>query len=187
MVTHLMRNGAVFLSAVCFLACGPAATEDECRQMCENLENLRGKIDTSSEQDLLKRVEEKFASEKKRLEDWKARDLKGWDEELAAKIAALESNEEITDKEAEKKKLTEEYEKKKEATAKQHDPGIEALGPEKVKAIEEAKQKAVSNKAQWDETIKECIATALKEKTPQKLAQCRTQATTTDQYWNICK
>jgi hypothetical protein len=155
--------------------------------MCENLEKLRDKIDTSTEQELLKRVEEKFAREKKRLEDWKARDLKGWDDELAAKVAELEGNEEIEDKEVEKKKLVEEYDKKKEATAKQHDPGIEALGPEKTKAIEEAKKKAVSNKTKWDEAIKECIATALKEKTTQSLAQCRIQATSTDQFWNICR
>jgi hypothetical protein len=156
------------------------ATESELKGMCENLIELRGEIDLSEESVLVANVEEDFKKERKRLLDWKARDLKGWDDELAAELKNIEDDEE-------KKKLTEEYAKKKEITASRHDPGIDALDGKKTAAIEAAKKKVVENKAAFEKAVAECVTEAQKEGISQKMAQCRIKADSADKYWNSCR
>jgi hypothetical protein len=168
------------LAALYAAGCVPSATDDELKQMCENLVKLRGDIDDSSEKALIAAEEERFKKEAIRLKDWKARDLKGWDDELAAKLAEVEKEE---DKEA----LKAEYEKKKAVTASKHDPGIAALDGKKKQAIEDAKKKFIENQAARDGAIRDCVDTAKTEGINQKVAKCRIGATSTDQYWNACR
>ena len=174
------RFGLLLLASAVVTGCMAKATDQEIQTMCENLVKLRGEVNTDPEEKLIADVKESFQREEKRLKDWKARDLKGWDDELAAKLAATENDEQ-------KKALDEEYAKKKEVTASKHDPDIQAL-PEKMnKAIEEAKKKAEDNKAAFKAAVDECISKSKKEGVTQKVAQCRIGATTTDQYWNSCR
>jgi colicin import membrane protein len=158
----------------------PAATDDEITKMCDSLVRLRGEVDGSSAEELAKTTKERIDREEKRLKDWKARDMKGWDDELAAKLAATEDEEE-------KKKIQEEYTKKKEVSASKHDPGIAAIAEKRKTAMEEAKKKAAENKAAWDAAVSECVAQAKKEGVSQKVAQCRITAQSTDEYWNKCR
>ncbi len=162
------------------VSCVTKATEDECKQMCENLIGLRGQIDMSTVAERTAKVEESFKREEKRLKDWLKRDLDAWDEELKAKLAELK-------KDDEKKKLTEEYEKKKEVTRQKHLPGLKELGPKKETAINEAQKKAAESKAEFDKAVEECRDDAVKEGVPQSAVQCRIKATSTDQYWNVCR
>ena len=178
-----MKNSVtVTVSIMTLLAvgCVPNATDAELNQMCEILVELRGEVDRSSEKELIAAVEERFKKEAIRLKDWKARDLKGWDDELAAKLKEVE-------KEEEKTALTEEYAKKKETTASKHDPGIAALGGKKKEAIAEAKKAAVENQKAWDQAVAECTDAAKKEGVSQAVAQCRIKADSTDKYWNACR
>ncbi len=177
---QLVRTTAMV--CVCFfvVSCVTKATEDECKQMCDNLVRLRGQIDMSTVAERTAKVEESFKREEKRLKDWMERDLAAWDEELKAKLAAQE-------KDDEKKKLTEEYEKKKEVTRQKHLPGLKELGPKKEAALKEAQKKAAESKTEFDKAVEECKAEAIKEGVPQSAAQCRTKATSTDQYWNVCR
>ena len=162
------------------LGCMTQATDQEIQGMCENLIKLRGEIDMSEESVLIANVEEDFQREKKRLLEWKARDLKGWDDELDAKLKDIEDEEE-------KAKLTEEYNKKKEITASKHDPGIEALDGKKAAAIDAAKKKAVENRAAYQKAVEACAQQAKKESVSQKVAQCRIKAASADAYWNSCR
>ena len=170
------------LSVVVLFAVGciPKATDDELKQMCESLVKLRGEIDLSSEKELIAAEEERFRKEAIRLKEWKARDMKGWDDELAAKLAEVE-------KEEEKEALKAEYEKKKQITVSKHDPGIAALDGKKKQAIEAAKKEAVENQAAYDGAVRDCSDQAKKEGVSQKVAQCRITATSVDQYWNVCR
>jgi hypothetical protein len=177
-----MKDVLTSLSFMALFAVGciPNATDDELKQMCENLVKLRGDIDNSSEAQLIAAEEERFKKEAIRLEDWKARDLKGWDDELQAKLAGVE-------KEEEKEALQAEYAKKKAITASKHDPGIAALDGKKKQAIEAAKKKAVENQAAWDGAVRDCTEKARQEGVSQKMAQCRITASSVDQYWNACR
>ena len=168
---------AIGIAAV---GCVAKASDQEMQSMCENLVKLRGEINTDPAEKLIAEVKEEYQREEKRLKDWKDRDLKGWDDELNAKLASAADD-------AEKAALTEEYTKKKEITASKHDPDIQAL-PEKMnKAIEAAKKKAEDNAAALKAAVTECVTQAKKEGVSQKAAQCRIKATTTDQYWNACR
>ncbi len=169
----------VFIGSLA-LSCLPKASEEDCNKMCENLLNLRGEIDTSTEKERIAKVEAQFQKEEKRLTDWMAKDLKGWDDELNAKLAQLKKNKE-------KKSLEEEYAQKKEVTRQQHLPGINDLKPKKEAAIKKAKEDAAASSATWKKALDECVAEALKEGTPKKIADCRIAATGTDQYWNTCR
>ena len=88
-----MKN-LVIAFVFCFVgtlvvSCIPAATDDEIGRMCENLVGLRADGPLPVEKDLLARVEEDFKAREKKLVDWRAKDLKGWDDELAAKLEKL--------------------------------------------------------------------------------------------------
>ncbi len=172
--------GLVTLAGLVGPGCVTEATEQEIQSMCENLVKIRGEVDLSSDAELIADVEASFKKEAKRLKDWKARDLKGWDDELAAKLKDIEDEEE-------KSKLKEEYEKKKQITASKHDPGIDGLGAKKLKAIEAAKKKALENQALFKKKTEECVAKAKKEGVSQKVAVCRIKAKTSDAYWNVCR
>ena len=163
-------------------ACVPDATEQEKTAMCKNLVNLRSGGEPKSEAELVKDVKDDFVKRKKHLEDWKARDLKGWDDELASKLKKLTDDK----KEEESAKLKEDYAKKKKITVEQFEPDIAKLGPEEVKAIEMAKKKAVALKQERQAKVKECLDKAATEGVNQKVAQCRANAKTVDKYWNIC-
>lgn len=161
-------------------ACMPAATDDELNQMCDNLVKLRGEISKASEKELIAAEEERFKKEEIRLKEWKARDLKGWDEELEAKLAEAK-------KDDEKEALKAEYAKKKAITASKHDPDINALDGKKKEAIEAAKKKAKENEADWEAAVQECIDKAKAQGITQKVAQCRITADSVDHYWNRCR
>jgi hypothetical protein len=176
----MMIAVAAVAVGLALVACAPAATDAELDGMCTHLVDLRGEVDTSSAEEAIAAVEKEFVVEEKRLRDWMARDLKSWDDELAAKLEELEGDDE-------KKKLTEEYEGKKEVTRKQHLPGIEALGPKKKAAVEEAKKKVAANEKKHADAVAECVESAKKEGVNQKLAQCRIAAPDKDTYWNKCR
>jgi len=170
----------LLLASAVTTGCVAKATDQEIEAMCENLVKLRGEVNTDPVEKLIADVKESYQREEKRLEAWKARDLKGWDDELAAKLNDAKDD-------AEKAALTEEYTKKKEVTASKHDPDIQALPGKMAAAIEEAKKKAEDNKAAFKAAVDECIGKAKTEGVSQKAAQCRIKATSTDQYWNACR
>ena len=179
-----MKN-LIMATVFCFVgtvvvSCVPAATDGEIGQMCENLVGLRADGPLPVEKDLLARVDEDFKTREKKLVDWRAKDLKGWDVELAAKLEKAETDEE-------KAKLNEDYTKKKEVTSKQFEPDFQALGPAKEAAVKDAKKKVVDEKAGRDEEVKRCVAEAKNEGPSQKVAQCRIKAQSVDAYWNQCR
>lgn len=182
MFTKRFGKGCVLLvlTGAFTTGCVTKATDQEIQSMCENLVKLRGEVSTEPVEKLIAEVKESFLREEKRLQDWKARDLKGWDDELAAKLVEAADD-------AAKSALQAEYAKKKEVTAAKHDPDIQEL-PEKMNAaVKEAEKKAEDNKAAFKAAVDECIGSSKKEGVSQKAAQCRINAQTTDKYWNSCR
>ncbi len=172
---------ALFVLAGIFAtACVTSATDEEIGKMCDNLVKLRGDVDASSVAEKSAEVKERYQREEKRLKDWKARDLKAWDEELEAKLKATEDEEEQA-------KLKEEYGKKKAITESKHDPGIAELPKKLEAALAKAKAEVDENQKAWKAAVDECAAKAKKEGVSQKVAQCRIAAESTDKYWNSCR
>ena len=167
------------LIAAAAVACDSPATDAELTAMCENLMALKSEGNIPTEAELIAKVEEDFEAREKKLLDWKAKDLAGWDKELEAKLEKAESDEE-------KKTLEEEYAKKKKVTAEQFEPDIAKLVPDKKAAIEAARQKVVDLKAEADAELAKCIEDGRKEGINQRVAKCRAEAKTTDKYWNFC-
>lgn len=161
-------------------ACIPSATDEELGKMCENLIRIRGEIDASTIEEMTAAIKERFQREEKRLTDWKKRDLKGWDDEMNAKLEATEDV-------AEKAQIAADYAKKKQVTASKHDPGITALPKKMAAALEDAKKKVAANQSAWAAAVTSCVAEAKKEGVSQKVAQCRISADSTDKYWNGCR
>ncbi len=175
-----MKVLSAFLILLSASSCVAPATDQEITAMCENLVKLRREVNMDSLEKLTKDVNEQYAREEIRLKEWKERDLKGWDDELQTKLSSMTN-------EKEKSALTEEYKKKKEITAGQHDPGINELPGKLAEALEEAKRKAADNKAAFDAAVKACFDQSKREGVSQKSAQCRIKAETPDKYWNACR
>ena len=118
---------------------------------------------------------------------------KQWDDELQAKLAKVgeglddkakeEKAEELAE---EKKKLEEEYTKKKDDIAAKRAKDLEKLGPAKKKAEARIKEKAAKAKAKKEEEAKKCVDEAKAKGVTQKVAKCRIEAKSADEYWNKC-
>ncbi|MBN2525025.1 MAG: hypothetical protein JXR76_01440 [Deltaproteobacteria bacterium] len=180
----------VLMCAGLFVACEPAATEAELKQMCENLTKVRGEAKVPTVADLTEKLTEEYAGKEKKLLDWKARDMKGWDEELLARQKRLTDNPDETDDAGEPmtpEKLTEIYAKKKEIGAKQFDDDLLKLTVEKKEKLAGLGDIVAAAQKEFDTKTAECLTAAKSEKVSQSLAQCRINAPDKDAYWNKCK
>ncbi|MBN2341763.1 MAG: hypothetical protein JXX29_10865 [Deltaproteobacteria bacterium] len=180
----------VFLAMFGAIGCEPAATDDELKQMCVNLSVVRGEEQVPKSAELTAKVEADFTTKEKNLLAWKAKDMRGWDEELAAKLAKLDGGEEMTGDDgapATKESLKKLYAKKKDIGAKQFDDDLAKLADAKKNALSEVDGIVKEAQAAQDVKVKECMDAARKEAVSQSLAQCRIAATDKDTFWNKCK
>ena len=197
----MKSNGLFILSIIAtfmIMSCASTATDEEINKMCTNLEKVRGSITVPSKEDALKKINDDFSKKRAKLEAWKAKEMKGWDDELAAKLKELEESDtgskskKVKKSDDEEKKPTPEelksaYAKKKEIGAKQFDADLANLPAQKKMAVEAVQQKIDSKQAELDASIKKCIEDAKKEGVSQKVAQCRIAAQNKDSYWNKCR
>lgn len=170
--------------------CQDAATDAELKKMCENLNKVRNGIKVVPEVTLTQEVNKDYLLKREKLVAWKAKDMKGWDDELAAKIVSLSKDNNLktnNGKPATKESLTADYAKKKEIGAKQFDADFDALEVAKKKAIGNVAEQVKQKRAQLDAVVTQCVAQARNEKISKALAQCRLAASDKDTYWNKCK
>ena len=159
-------------------------------QMCQNLTRVRGEVNVPTVSNLTKELNEEYARKEKKLLDWKARDMKSWDEELDARLKILTDNPEEPDENGEPmtpEKLKEMYGKKKAVGAKQFDDDLLKLTVEKKEKLAGLEDIVREAQAEFDAKAAGCVAEAKKEKIPKALAQCRIAAPDKDTYWNKCK
>ena len=197
-----MGKLAIIISLICFGAlcasCTPDATEPELRAMCETLVELRGEIPTLTEEEAIKDVEEDYAKREKANKRAAVLEKEDWDAELEAGIKALkekmaaqaeddevEEEDKVTEEDIQK--LKDKIAAKKADTDKRYAERAKELPADKELGIQAAKEKVEKNKALFAEEVEECMVTARKEPVPQPLAKCRAEATSTDQFWNVCK
>jgi len=169
----------VFVGSI-VVSCLPKASEEECRQMCENLVNLRGENNLVTVSDAISVVEKDYVMKEQSLKERMEQEITAWDNEMNDKITGVE-------KETDKAEIKKEYKKKKAEVKKRYKPQIEKLGPSKKEAINEAKEKAAASENEVKIAVDQCAEKAVKEGTTQKVAQCRINATTSDKYWNGCR
>ena len=183
----------ILLSVLVLSGCMANATNEEISQMCENLVGMRSKGTGINEASALAKLEKDFAGRKEQIQIEIKSEQRQWDDELQAKLEAIGAD--LTDKEKEekaeelaeeKKKLEEEFQAQKDDIATKRAKDIENLGPAKQKAIEAVKAKAAKLKTKMTEEISKCVEEARTKGVSQKMAQCRINAQTTDEYWNIC-
>lgn len=183
-------SSVICLLAVSFLGCKPAATDADVKKMCENLSVVRGEAEIPIPAELTADVEEDFATKEKNLLAWKAKDMRGWDEELDARLAAMDAGDEAVDEDGaplSKSGLKKRYAQKKEIGAKQFDADLSALAAAKKKALAEVAAIVKEAESAFNAKIQSCIDEAKKESVSQSLAQCRIAAPDKDTYWNKCK
>ncbi len=184
---------AIALGALVFCGCRPAATDDELKSMCTNLLTVRGEMNIPDDATAMAKIDADFQGREKHLVDWKARDMQHWDDELAARIAALppEPKKKVKPKEGEvvvtRESLEAEYAKKKAIGAEQFDRDIAALAPAKEEAVKAMKEKLEVQRAAAQEQIDECLKQAKVEGVKQETARCRIAAKDVDTYWNKCR
>jgi SMC interacting uncharacterized protein involved in chromosome segregation len=170
--------------------CEPGASDDELARMCANLTTVRGEVKVPTVSDLTTEVNEEYARKEKKLLDWKARDMKSWDEELDARLKILADNPEEMDEAGEPmtpEKLKTMYAKKKKIGAKQFDDDLLKLTVEKKTKLAGVEDVVKQAQAEFDSLTEKCIEGAKKEKVSKSLAQCRIDAPDKDTYWNKCK
>ena len=185
-------------------ACAPPATDQELNDMCVNLVKVRGEITVPDEADLNADIEADFQKRRKHLMDWKAREMKSWDDEMKRKLEILKEEEAAGKKpagaakpaaegeeEAEEsesvKALRAGYAEKKKVGSKQFDEDLSALGPALKDALAGVKGMIAKKQEAYDSSVKQCIAESKAEKITQEVAQCRINAQSSDEYWNLCK
>jgi hypothetical protein len=189
-----MRQGWLLFAMAAWIltlsGCEPAASSDELTQMCTNLTRVRAEVKVPTVSDLTREVNEEYATKEKKLLDWKARDMRSWDEELAARLKILADNPEELDDAGEPmtpEKLREMYAKKKEIGAGQFDDDLLKLTVEKKEKLAGLEGIVRDAQQEFDSRIAKCIDDAKKEKISKSLAQCRIVAPDKDSYWNKCK
>ncbi len=169
-----------FIIGVFMISCLPKATDEESKQMCENLVKLRGEIEMVTVKDAVNVVQKDFTSQKADLEKRKTRELEVLDEELNARLGEVKDDKE-------KEPIKEEYTKHKQEVETRYAGKIEGLAPAKAKAEQDAKEKAQAAAQQAAEAVETCVAESQKDGVTQKVAQCRISASNTDEYWNVCR
>lgn len=181
---------AAIMGAIFFSGCEPKASEEELKQMCETLTKVRGEVTVPSVGELTQEINQSYEQKEKKLLAWKARDMNGWDEELAAKLKDLETDTEEKGDDEETmtpEKLKEMYAKKKEIGAKQFDDDLLKLTVEKKNKLTGVEDVVKAAQAEFDSKTMECVKAAGTEQISKTLAQCRIAAPDKDTYWNKCK
>ena len=182
---------AATMIAVCFAGCEPAATSDELTQMCQNLVKVRAEVIVPTEDELTKEMNESYQVREDKLLAWKERDMKGWDEDLAASLKRLEEDTDTGDDSDSDamtpEKLKEQFAKKKAIGAKQFDDDLLKLTVEKKAKLAGVGDEVKAKQAEFDAKVNECVEKAKTEKISKSLAQCRINAPDKDTYWNKCK
>ncbi len=170
----------VILVGLCAVACLPDATQQEMEQMCGKLIDLRGEVEIVTVTDAVTVVKKEYQKRHQELAGKQAGELETLGQENEEALAKAANDEE-------KAKIEKEMTAAKEAIIARYKPQIEQLKPQRDTAVKEVAQKAEQSKAKWEEAIAECVATSKKEGVMQKVAQCRVNAQSLDQYWNACR
>lgn len=172
---------AIFvLSGALVSACVTEATEKEYKDMCENLVRLRGKIDTTPLDEVIARIEKEYQNRAKIIKEQLDREVMAWDELFKADLSSAKD-------EKEKEKLLQEDEEFRASAKRKYAEQLEELNPRKQKDVRRAKERAEEAQLDWAEAVDQCLSTSQQERIPQKTAQCRISAETTDMYWNTCR
>jgi hypothetical protein len=77
-------------AATSMLGCGSNATDEQIGKMCKNSAVITGHMQGASVEEAVANVEEDFKFKEQKLKDDLARDLQGWDDVTAQKLADLE-------------------------------------------------------------------------------------------------
>jgi recombinational DNA repair ATPase RecF len=171
------------LLAVLAGGCLPAATDQEIEKMCENLVRLRGEADLTPVEERIAAIDKDIAARKAGLESRHAQTVEGLDRDLAARLAEIGEQAKPEDRAA----IEQEIATRKADAETQRAEALSRLEPDREARVAEAREKLEQAKATAKTAIEDCAGKARTEGVTQKLAQCRAEAGSTDQYWNQCR
>ena len=205
----------VILIAAAF-GCEAKATGGQINTMCMKKLELQGKLRGTVEADEVARVEEEYRVKEESLKKEMARDLKGMEDVRQQKLKDIENGqapplteeetaaiiEKMIEADPSKKKIEEltpeqikeEQTKKGEAVVAkrkkeitdQFERLLSKLGPQKKYAIRDVKKYVKKRKKEADESKKGCLEAAEKKGVTEKVATCRAQAKSKEDY-SACK
>ncbi len=196
---QLYRKIGMAIAACLILGCEAKATDDQLQAMCKNMLELKGTLRGTDEAKEAARVEGEYRIKEETLKKEMDRDLRGMEEVRAQKMKDIEageapalSEEEAEDltpeqiKEAQIKKAEEIVEKRRKEITEEAEGLLAKLGPQKTYAIRDAKKYAAKRLGEAQEAEKGCIDAAKKKGVTEKIATCRAQAQSKDDY-KACK
>lgn len=172
----------VFLAAS-LSGCLPKATDQEIEQMCENLVKLRGGADLTPLEERIARIDKELEARKGDIEKRYETEAEALARNLEGRLAEL--GEDAT--EEEQAAIEESDAERKAEAARNRDEALEHLGSDREQRVAEAGKRLEQGRSKAAAGIRECADEARAVGVTQKLAQCRIEATSTDQYWNLCR
>ncbi len=185
----------LMLSLLLPSACATPAAEDQLAQMCKHVIDLKGKVNDTPVEERIAQVEAEYKAKADLLKSQEARDIKGWEDALAAQLAEVDKaevdkaevdktdpdvEEPVTEeqKEAKREALRARYAARKEETTKQYAVDLGKLEPRKASDIRAAQVRAKEDLEKASKLFHGCIAKYKKANLSEEIAKCRTAATT---------
>ncbi|MCP4606160.1 MAG: hypothetical protein GY847_37545 [Proteobacteria bacterium] len=168
------------LIGICTTSCLPDATDEEIKQMCGKLVELRGEVDVVTVTDAVTVVKKEYTQKQQELEKKQAEALKYWEQENEETLSKASTD-------AEKKKIEEEIAKGKEEIITKYKVKLENLNPLQNTEIKKVTVSAQRSQADWEEAVGKCVTSSKAEGVKQSIAQCRIAAMSVDKYWNACR
>lgn len=177
------------------LGCEAKATDEQLQAMCKNMLELKGTMRGTDEAKEAARVAEEYRIKEENNKKEMARDLQGMEDVRAQKMKDIEagqapplSEEEAKDltpeqiKEAQIKKAEEIIKKREKEITEEAERLLAKLGPQKEYAIRDAKKYAAKRLKEAKEAETGCIEAAKQKGVTEKVATCRAQAQSVDDY-----
>jgi len=170
-------------AGLCLASCEESATDEEIRQMCEHLGRIDGKGATP---------EATAARTAAVSADYDAR-MKALEEESAKAMAAIDAEQEAMAAETK----TQDYEKRagflaettKKKAAKSGEFGVkmQQLKEEREIAVGKDAEAAEKDTVAWSQAVDACMAESRDDGVSKKVALCRIEVATADEYRDKCK
>ena len=172
------------VSAFVLVSCAPKATQDDCNASCRKMADLDKMANPApAGDDPVAAIEAKYQQQTTDLQTKQTADVQAIDTELQDKLAGVK-------KDADKTKLTEEYNAKKDAKAQEYTTQFQALNEKKAGEIktagEEKAKMDAQKKADEERKITACADQCVQGGTKKATTDCQSQAASLEAY-NACK
>lgn len=179
-----MQNSRLLIVGIALgwlaIACEPRATEEETKEMCSKLVELRGEVEVVTVKDAITVLDESYAQKEKEILAQKQTALTNLDGELTEALGEVKKDDEKT-------KVENEFAARRETLNAAYAAKLDELKPEREAEADKITQRAELSRAEWEKAVDACLSDPLIKGTTQRVANCRLQSASLDEFWNSCR